>query len=108
MDSAVLLKALEKSTTEQSLRFAYLKKMRTIIALNEGWPNAHAINEIQRYEYEMPILCAANCLQPNGHNDNGWDQGLLFCPSRKSGAAILLCDANDRRQLPTLFAWKAM
>ena len=31
----------------------------------------------------MPILCAANCLQPNGHNDNGWDQGLLFLSQSK-------------------------
>ncbi len=46
--------------------------------LRRGLGHAHAINEIQRYTHEMPILCAANCLQPDGHNDNGWDQGLLF------------------------------
>ncbi len=40
--------------------------------------HAHAINEIQRMEHEVPILCAANCLQPDRQNDNGWDQGLLF------------------------------
>jgi hypothetical protein len=29
------------------------------------------------------IVCAANALQPDGQNDNGWDQGLLFLdPSR--------------------------
>lgn len=26
----------------------------------------------------LPIVCAANCLQPDGQNDNGWDQGLVF------------------------------
>ncbi len=26
----------------------------------------------------VPIACSANCLQPDGQNDNGWDQGLLF------------------------------
>ncbi|HEY2585587.1 MAG TPA: alpha-L-arabinofuranosidase C-terminal domain-containing protein, partial [Tepidisphaeraceae bacterium] len=26
----------------------------------------------------VPIVCAANCLQCDGQNDNGWDQGLLF------------------------------
>lgn len=46
--------------------------------------HAHAINEIQRYEHEVPILCAANCLQPDGQNDNGWDQGLLFLNQSKA------------------------
>jgi hypothetical protein len=26
----------------------------------------------------VPIVCCANCLQCDGQNDNGWDQGLLF------------------------------
>jgi Domain of Unknown Function (DUF1080)/Alpha-L-arabinofuranosidase C-terminal domain len=26
----------------------------------------------------LPIVTSANCLQPDGQNDNGWDQGLLF------------------------------
>jgi alpha-L-arabinofuranosidase len=26
----------------------------------------------------MPIITSANGLQPDGQNDNGWDQGLLF------------------------------
>ena len=31
----------------------------------------------------MPIVTSANCLQPDGQNDNGWNQGLLFLnPSR--------------------------
>ena len=25
-----------------------------------------------------PVTTSANCLQPDGQNDNGWDQGLLF------------------------------
>lgn len=29
----------------------------------------------------MPIVCAANGLQVDGQNDNGWDQGLLFMNS---------------------------
>ncbi|MEJ0089645.1 MAG: alpha-L-arabinofuranosidase C-terminal domain-containing protein [Limisphaerales bacterium] len=39
--------------------------------------NALAINAIQR-DGRLPIICSANCLQPDGQNDNGWDQGLLF------------------------------
>ncbi|HEY3914262.1 MAG TPA: alpha-L-arabinofuranosidase C-terminal domain-containing protein, partial [Verrucomicrobiae bacterium] len=39
--------------------------------------NALAINAIER-DGRLPITCSANCLQPDGQNDNGWDQGLLF------------------------------
>jgi hypothetical protein len=39
--------------------------------------NAAAINQIQR-DGRLPICTSANCLQPDGQNDNGWDQGLLF------------------------------
>lgn len=39
--------------------------------------NAAAINTIER-DGRIPIATSANCLQPDGHNDNDWDQGLLF------------------------------
>jgi hypothetical protein len=52
--------------------------------LRRGLGHAHAVNEIQRYDHEMPVLSAANCLQPDGQNDNGWDQGLLFLDQSKA------------------------
>jgi hypothetical protein len=39
--------------------------------------NAQAINAIQR-DGRIPVATSANCLQPDGQNDNDWDQGLLF------------------------------
>jgi alpha-L-arabinofuranosidase len=39
--------------------------------------NALAMNAIQR-DGRLPITCSANCLQPDGQNENGWNQGLLF------------------------------
>ena len=39
--------------------------------------NAVAINTAQR-DGRLPIVASANCLQPDGQNGNGWDQGLLF------------------------------
>jgi len=39
--------------------------------------NALAIQRIER-DGRIPIATSANCLQPDGQNDNGWDQGLLF------------------------------
>jgi hypothetical protein len=39
--------------------------------------NALAIQAIER-DGHIPIVTSANCLQPDGQNDNGWNQGLLF------------------------------
>jgi alpha-L-arabinofuranosidase len=39
--------------------------------------NAMAIQAIER-DGRIPIASAANCLQPDGQNDNDWNQGLLF------------------------------
>lgn len=39
--------------------------------------NAAAINWVER-DGRLPVATSANCLQPDGQNDNGWDQGLLF------------------------------
>jgi hypothetical protein len=39
--------------------------------------NAAAINLIER-DGRLPIATSANCLQPDGQNDNDWNQGLLF------------------------------
>ncbi len=60
-----------------------------VFELNAGNPqqrralgNAQAIGLATR-DGRFPIVASANCLQPDGQNDNGWDQGLLFLdPSR--------------------------
>jgi alpha-L-arabinofuranosidase len=39
--------------------------------------NAISINTIRR-DNRMPMVTSANALQPDGQNDNGWNQGLLF------------------------------
>jgi alpha-L-arabinofuranosidase len=46
--------------------------------LRRGLAHAHAVNELERQGDLVPVVCAANCLQPDRQNDNGWDQGLLF------------------------------
>jgi hypothetical protein len=43
--------------------------------------NAIAIGSLQQLGDQLPIVCSANGLQPDGQNDNGWDQGLLFLNS---------------------------
>jgi hypothetical protein len=48
--------------------------------------HARTITGLQRLGAKLPILCCANCLQCDGQNDNGWDQGLLFLnPSKVWG-----------------------
>ena len=39
--------------------------------------NALAINALER-DGRVPIITSANALQPDGQNDNDWNQGLLF------------------------------
>jgi hypothetical protein len=39
--------------------------------------NVQAILDVERLG-NVPIVCSANALQPDGQNDNGWNQGLLF------------------------------
>jgi len=39
--------------------------------------NALAVGAIAR-DGRHPLVASANCLQPNGQNDNDWNQGLLF------------------------------
>jgi alpha-L-arabinofuranosidase len=46
--------------------------------IRRGLAHANAINRLQRLKYDIPIVCAANGLQVDHQNDNGWDQGLLF------------------------------
>lgn len=52
-------------------------------AMKRALSNALAINEVERIGARLPIACVANCLQPDGQNDNGWDQGLLFLNPRR-------------------------
>ncbi|WP_161604741.1 family 16 glycoside hydrolase [Roseiconus nitratireducens] len=44
--------------------------------------NAEMIGRIMR-DGRVPMALSANCLQPDGQNDNGWDQGLLFLNGSK-------------------------
>jgi hypothetical protein len=60
-----------------------------VFELNAGNPgqrralgNAVAIGTLTR-DGRLPIVTSANCLQVDGQNDNGWDQGLLFLNQSK-------------------------
>ena len=71
-----------------------------------GLAHARTVNRLQRLGDKVPIICAANCLQPDGQNDNGWDQGLVFLsPSQvwmQSSASVTLM--ISRNNLPRCLA----
>ena len=52
-------------------------------AMRRALGHARAINGLERLGDIVPIVCCANCLQCDGQNDNGWDQGLLFLNPHK-------------------------
>ncbi len=76
----------ERSYIEQLGKIAPGAKYKVVVfeynsgnhAQKRALANALATNEAERIGDLLPIACSANCLQPDGQNDNGWDQGLLF------------------------------
>jgi hypothetical protein len=51
-------------------------------SLRRALANAAATIWVER-DGRLPVVTSANCLQPDGQNDNDWNQGLLFLnPSR--------------------------
>ena len=76
----------ERSFLEELAKLSPGAKYKVVIfefnagnhALKRALANAWAINEVERIGEQLPVACSANCLQPDGQNDNGWDQGLLF------------------------------
>ena len=83
---------VERSYIEQLGKLAPGAKYKVVIfeynsgnhAMKRALSNALATNEAERVGDLLPIACAANCLQPDGQNDNGWDQGLLFLDPAKA------------------------
>jgi hypothetical protein len=69
--------ALEKMVPDARFRLAIFELNANNHAQRRALANALAIQRFQR-DGRVPVVCSANCLQPDGQNDNGWDQGLLF------------------------------
>src|SRR5262249_2257745 len=64
-------------------RLCVLEENATNHAVRRAVAHGETIGGLMRMGNRVPIVCAANALQPDGQNDNGWDQGLLFLnPSR--------------------------
>lgn len=70
--------ALAKLCPGADFKVAVFEENANNHAHRRALAHAHAVNELERSGGLVPVVCAANCLQPAGQNDNGWDQGLLF------------------------------
>jgi hypothetical protein len=77
------VKALEKLAGGAKHKVVVFELNAGNHAQRRALANAIAIGELQKLGERLPVVCSANALQPDGQNDNGWDQGLLFLdPSR--------------------------
>ena len=69
--------ALDKIADGATAQGRHLRVERPQPRAEARLANALAINTVER-DGRIPIVTSANCLQADGQNDNGWDQGLLF------------------------------
>jgi hypothetical protein len=71
-------------------------------SMRRALAHAHAVNELDRTGDLVPVVCCANCLQPDKQNDNGWDQGLVFLSPDKVWAQppYYVTQMLARRYLP--------
>jgi alpha-L-arabinofuranosidase len=77
---------LDSVAPDHNFKLCIFEENANNARMHRALGHANAINRVQRSKYDIPILCAANCLQVDHENDNGWDQGLLFIdPSRVWG-----------------------
>ena len=80
---ATLDAALARLSPGADYRLCVLEENATSHAVRRAVAHGETINGLMRMGGRVRIVCAANALQPDGQNDNGWDQGLLFLnPSR--------------------------
>jgi alpha-L-arabinofuranosidase len=70
--------ALKKLCPGADFKVCVFEENSSNHGMRRALAHAHAINELERSGDLVPIVCAANCLQPYRQNDNGWDQGMLF------------------------------
>ena len=71
-------KQLHTIEPDSTFRLCIFEENANNARMRRALAHANAINRVMRLKYDIPILCAANALQVDHQNDNGWDQGLLF------------------------------
>jgi len=69
---------LRSVAPDSSFRLCVFEENAGNARMRRALAHANAINRLQRINYNVPIICAANGMQVDHQNDNGWDQGILF------------------------------
>jgi hypothetical protein len=69
--------ALEKIAEGARFKVAVFELNAGNHAQKRALANAQALIAAE-HDGRLPIVTSANCLQPDGQNDNDWNQGLLF------------------------------
>jgi hypothetical protein len=72
-----LIDALEKMSDGARFKVAVFELNAGNHGMRRALANALAIQAIER-DGRIAVVASANALQPDGQNDNGWNQGLLF------------------------------
>ncbi len=70
--------ALAKLCPGADYKICVLEENATNHAIRRAVAHGETVSGLMRMADRVPIVCSANALQPNGQNDNGWDQGLVF------------------------------
>ncbi len=76
--------ALAKLCPGADYRICVLEENALNHAVRRAVAHGETVNGLMRMGDRVPIVCAANALQPDGQNDNGWDQGLVFLDRSKA------------------------
>lgn len=75
---STLTQALRKLCPDAKFKVAVFELNANNHGVKRMLASAKLLGEYQRMSDDVPIVTSANCLQPDGQNDNGWNQGLLF------------------------------
>ncbi len=70
--------ALAKLSPGARFGLCVLEENATNHAVRRAVAHGETVNALMRMGDRVRIVCAANALQVDKQNDNGWDQGLLF------------------------------
>ncbi len=70
--------ALKKICPEADTGLCVLELNANCHTFERALCNAFAIHFARRHSDVIHIMCSANALQVQGHNDNDWNQGLVF------------------------------
>ena len=77
-----LYRHFETIAPDSGIKFCVYELNANQHDFERGMANAYAIIEAINHCDILPCMGSANCLQVDGHNDNGWNQGLLFMNNR--------------------------